>query len=155
MKKTLVVMMAFVLGLAVMSCKQGPKAEATEADAAVDPIQGLTELVEKAKADGANWSVDEWKDVCKTGFGYAAPVMKEMLDLYKSLESKDGKEPDAAKVAELMSKGEEIEAKMKPFEGLLTQLDSIAKLTPNGKAVMDDKEFEKEIWKEFGLEELK
>ena len=56
--------MAFVLGLAVMSCKQGPKAEATEADAAVDPIQGLTELVEKAKADGANWSVDEWKDVC-------------------------------------------------------------------------------------------
>ena len=56
MKKTLVVMMAFVLGLAITSCKQAPKAaeaaETTEA-AAADPVQALTELVEKAKADGS------------------------------------------------------------------------------------------------------
>ena len=52
MKKTLVVMMAFVLGLAITSCKQGPKAVDPEA-AAADPAQTLTELIEKSKADGA------------------------------------------------------------------------------------------------------
>ena len=59
MKKTLVVMMAFMLGLAITSCKQGPKA-VDAAEAAADPAKTLTELVDKAKAEGANWSVDEW-----------------------------------------------------------------------------------------------
>ena len=90
MKKTLVVMMAFVLGLAITSCKQAPKAaEAAEA-AAADPAQTLTELVEKAKADGAKWSVDEWKDAFKTAMTAVAPMMKEVQDLTKSVIPKEG-----------------------------------------------------------------
>ena len=152
MKKTLVVMMAFVLGLAITSCKQGPKA-VDAAEAAADPAKTLTELVDKAKAEGANWSVDEWKDAFKTAMACVAPTMKEVQELTSSLQTKEGEEPDTAKLAEVMTKLGELKDKYDPIENLISQFDSISKSYPNGKAVSDDKEFEKAMMKEFGIEE--
>ena len=154
MKKTLVVMMAFVLGLAITSCKQAPKAaEAAEA-AAADPAQTLTELVEKAKADGARWSVDEWKDAFKTAMTAVAPMMKEVQDLTKSVIPKEGEEVDTAKVSEVMGKLKDLEDKFKPLQSAIEQFDSISKSYPNGKTVSEDKEFEKSVLAEFGLEDM-
>ena len=153
MKKTLVVMMAFVLGLAITSCKQGPKV-VDAAEAAADPAKTLTELVDKAKAEGANWSVDEWKDAFKTAMACVAPTMKEVQDLTNSLQTKEGEEPDTAKLAEVMTKLGELKVKYDPIENLISQFDSISKSYPNGKAVSDDKEFEKAMMKEFGLEDM-
>ena len=152
MKKTLVVMMAFVLGLAVMSCKQGPKA-VDPAEAAANPEQALSSLVEKAKADGANWSVDEWKDAFKVAMAAVAPTMKEVQDLTNGMKPGEGEEIDTAKVSEVMSKLGELQKKFEPIQNLISQFDSISKSYPNGKAVSDDKEFEKEMMKEFGIEE--
>lgn len=153
MKKTLVVMMAFMLGLAITSCKQGPKV-VDAAEAAADPAKTLTELVDKAKAEGANWSVDEWKDAFKTAMACVAPTMKEVQDLTNSLQTKEGEEPDTAKLAEVMTKLGELKVKYDPIENLISQFDSISKSYPNGKAVSDDKEFEKAMMKEFGLEDM-
>ena len=153
MKKTLVVMMALMLGLAITSCKQGPKAADPEA-AAADPAQTLTELIEKSKADGSKWSVDEWKDAFKTAMACVAPTMKEVQDLTNSLQTKEGEEPDTAKLAEVMTKLGELKVKYDPIENLISQFDSISKSYPNGKAVSDDKEFEKAMMKEFGLEDM-
>ena len=153
MKKTLVVMMAFMLGLAITSCKQGPKA-VDAAEAAADPAKTLTELVDKAKAEGANWSVDEWKDAFKTAMACVAPTMKEVQDLTNSLQTKECEEPDTAKLAEVMTKLGELKVKYDPIENLISQFDSISKSYPNGKAVSDDKEFEKAMMKEFGLEDM-
>ena len=153
MKKTLVVMMAFVLGLAITSCKQGPKV-VDAAEAAADPAKTLTELVDKAKAEGANWSVDEWKDAFKTAMACVAPTMKEVQELTSSLQTKEGEEPDTAKLAEVMTKLGELKVKYDPIENLISQFDSISKSYPNGKAVSDDKEFEKAMMKEFGLEDM-
>ena len=72
MKKILVVMIAFVLGMAITSCKQSPKA--VDAADAADPAKTLIEIVEKAKAEGANWTVEEWKEVFTTAMKSIAPT---------------------------------------------------------------------------------
>ena len=122
MKKTLVVMMAFVLGLAITSCKQAPKAaeaaETTEA-AAADPVQALTELVEKAKADGSKWTVDEWKDAFKVAMTTVAPLLKEIGEMTASLKTKEGEEVDTAKIAAFAEKMKEMQEKYAPFEEIL------------------------------------
>lgn len=157
MKKTLVVMMAFVLGLAITSCKQAPKAaeaaETTEA-AAADPVQALTELVEKAKADGSKWTVDEWKDAFKVAMTTVAPALKEIAEITANFQAKEGEQPDTAKISEALEKMKVIQEKFAPFEVILDQFDSIAKSCPNGKAVSDDREFEAAIKKELGIPDL-
>ena len=160
MKKVLVVMMAFVMGMAVTSCKQGPKAEGETAgqeevtkQTPADPIEALTAVVEKAKAEGANWTVDQWKDAMKEAMVAIAPIMKEMAELTGSVQGKEGEEPDAAKIAEVAGKLEEFSKKYEPMEPLMSQLDSIAKASENGKTVLDDKEFEKQLKQELGLPE--
>jgi hypothetical protein len=153
MKKTLVVMMAFVLGLAITSCKQGPKAVDPEA-AAADPAQTLTELIEKSKADGAKWSVDEWKDAYKTAMVAVAPTLKEIGTIMEQFKPKEGEDIDTTKLAEAMNKMKAIEEKFAPVQELLNQFDSISKSYPNGKAVSEDKAFEEQCMKEFGIPDL-
>ena len=153
MKKTLVVMMALMLGLAITSCKQGPKAADPEA-AAADPAQTLTELIEKSKADGSKWSVDEWKDAYKTAMAAVAPTMKEIGSIMESFKPKEGEDVDTTKLAEAMTKMKAIEEKFAPVQELLNQFDSISKSYPNGKAVSEDKAFEEQCMKEFGIPDL-
>ena len=126
MKKTLVVMMAFVLGLAITSCKQAPKAVDPEA-AAADPAQTLTELVEKSKAEGANWSVDEWKNAYKTAMAAVAPQMQELGAIMESIKGGPDQEVDTAKVSQVMEKMEELGKKFQPLQDILTQFDSISR----------------------------
>lgn len=150
MKKTLVVMMAFVFGMAITSCKQGSKGADQEA-AAADPAKTLTELVEKSKADGSKWTVDEWKDAFKTAMAAVAPTMKEISAIMESLKPKEGEDIDTTKLAEAMGKIKAIEEKFTPVQELLNQFDSISKSYPNGKAVSEDKEFEEQCLKEFDI----
>ena len=153
MKKTLVVMMALMLGLAITSWKQGPKAADPEA-AAADPAQTLTELIEKSKADGSKWSVDEWKDAYKTAMVAVAPTLKEIGTIMEQFKPKEGEDIDTTKLAEAMNKMKAIEEKFAPVQELLNQFDSISKSYPNGKAVSEDKAFEEQCMKEFGIPDL-
>ena len=153
MKKTLVVMMALMLGLAITSCKQGPKAADPEA-AAADPALTRTELIEKSKADGSKWSVDEWKDAYKTAMVAVAPTLKEIGTIMEQFKPKEGEDIDTTKLAEAMNKMKAIEEKFAPVQELLNQFDSISKSYPNGKAVSEDKAFEEQCMKEFGIPDL-
>ena len=146
-------MMAFVLGLAITSCKQAPKAVDPEA-AAADPAQTLTELVEKSKAEGANWSVDEWKNAYKTAMAAVAPQMQELGAIMESIKGGPDQEVDTAKVSQVMEKMEELGKKFQPLQDILTQFDSISRSYPNGKAVAEDKEFEKQMMEEFKIPDL-
>ena len=146
-------MMAFVLGLAITSCKQAPKAVDPEA-AAADPAQTLTELVEKSKAEGANWSVDEWKNAYKTAMAAVAPQMQELGAIMESIKGGPDQEVDTAKVSQAMEKMEELGKKFQPLQDILTQFDSISRSYPNGKAVAEDKEFEKQMMEEFKIPDL-
>ena len=72
MKKLLYVLFAFVLCLGMNSCKKeaAPKDDAAETEkAAVEEKEAdppsMADIVAKAKAEGANWTVDEWKEQFK------------------------------------------------------------------------------------------
>ena len=152
MKKAFIVMMAFMLGMAVTSCKQGQKAAPTAEEVAADPVATLNQLVEKAQAEGANWSVDEWKDAYHTAFLAMSPAMKGMYEVMQLIQG-EGAATDTAAISKAMAKAKDIEAEFGKLGGIVEKFDSIGKLYPNGKTVSEDKEFEKACLKESGLPE--
>ena len=152
MKKAFIVMMAFMLGMAVTSCKQGQKAAPTAEEVAADPVATLNQLVEKAQAEGANWSVDEWKDAYHTAFLAMSPAMKGMYEVMQLIQG-EGAATDTASISKAMAKAKDIEAEFGKLGGIVEKFDSIGKLYPNGKTVSEDKEFEKACLKEIGLPE--
>ena len=152
MKKAFVVMMAFMLGMAVTSCKQGQKAVPTAEEVAADPVATLNQLVEKAQAEGANWSVDEWKEAYHTAFLAMSPAMKGMYEVMQLIQG-EGAATDTAAINKAMAKAKDIEAEFGKLGGIVEKFDSIGKLYPNGKTVSEDKEFEKACLKEIGLPE--
>ncbi len=140
MKKVLVGMLALVMCLGLASCSKESGAS-------------LADVVAKAKTDGANWSVDEWKDAMKQMMLAAKPMMVEVSELMKSVQPAEGEEADAAKVAEAMTKLADIQNKYPDFEKLMNEFEEAAKATENGKKVIEDEEWAKSVAKELGLPE--
>jgi hypothetical protein len=140
MKKFIIGMFAFCLGLGMVSCNKEVNAQ---------------DVVAKAKAEGANWDEAQWKDAFKDMFKAAAPMfdyMKEMEKKLKDAESGD----DAAKIAAAAEIMKEAEAKQKEFEPLskaFEEFSNIAEKNPVAKKLMEDKAFEQEMKKEFNLPE--
>ena len=60
----------------------------------------------------------------------------------------------AAKIAEAMEKAEKMQEKYGPLTKLMDEFDEVAKSFDNGKAVIEDDEFSKQLQKELGLEDL-
>ena len=99
--KKLLLMIALVMSISLMSCKGDAAADATktgDSTAAVETVEkkvDINELVAKAKAEGANWSVDEWK----AAFKDFMVAMKPMMDFMKDMQEKIEKNPaEAAKI---------------------------------------------------------
>jgi len=155
MKKAFVVLMAFMLGMAVTSCNQGQKA--TPAAGAAEEVEAnseetLNQLVEKAQAQGANWSIDEWKDAYRSAFVVMAPAMKDMYEVMQAVQAEDAA-TDTAAISKALAKAKKIEEEYGKIGIIVEKFDSIGKLYPNGKTVSEDKEFEKQLLKEIGLPE--
>ena len=113
----------------------------------------LKDVVEKAKTEGANWSVDEWKAAMKDVMLAVKPMMLEVQDIMKSMEGAEGEEADGAKVVEAMAKLADIQKKYPDYENLMNEFEEAAKSTENGKKVIDDDAYAKELAKELGLPE--
>jgi ABC-type glycerol-3-phosphate transport system substrate-binding protein len=152
MKKAFIVMIAFVLGLAVTSCKQGQKAAPTAEEVAANPVEILNQLIENAQTEGANWSVDEWKEAYHTVFLAMSPAMKGMYEVMQIIQT-EGAATDTVAINKAMAKAKDIEAQFGKLGDIVEKFDSIGKLYPNGKTVSEDKEFEKQCLKEIGLPE--
>ena len=140
MKKVLVGMLALVMCLGLASCSKESGAS-------------LADVVAKAKTDGANWSVDEWKDAYKTAMEAVKPMMLEVSEITKSMQAPEGQEADPAKLAEAMGKLQELQTKYGDVEKLMDEFEKIAKGTENGKKVSEDEEWLKSVAKELGLPE--
>ena len=152
MKKAFIVMIAFMLGLAVTSCKQGQKAAPTAEEVAANPVEILNQLIENAQTEGANWSVDEWKEAYHTVFLAMSPAMKGMYEVMQIIQT-EGAATDTVAINKAMAKAKDIEAQFGKLGDIVEKFDSIGKLYPNGKTVSEDKEFEKQCLKEIGLPE--
>ena len=137
---------ALAMGFAFISCNQ------SKSDAPVDiktdgtAVEVLTDIVAKAKADGANWSIDQWKYVYKQAAIAVKPIMVQIAELSESMTEENALE----KLADI----EKFQAEYEPIEKLMDEFTELAKGTENGKAVDEDKDFEKQLTEELGLPDL-
>ena len=127
---------ALAMGFAFVSCNQ-------KSDA---PVDIKTDGTTKAKADGANWTIDQWKYVFKQAAIAFKPLMVKMAELTDGL----GGEGAAEKMAEF----EKFAGEYEPVEALMDEFNKIAESCSNGKAVLDDKDFGKQLTDEIGLPDL-
>ena len=144
MKKLLFSFIIVAAGVFVTSCGNKSAETATEAEqteqvaeeaAAAEAEQpaSLADIVAKAKAEGANWSADEWKAQFKTA-----------LEAYKTF----AVAMNEAQPAEL----EEISKKYADYPALMKELAGIAKQAEGGKDITD--EWIQTTMKELGIPEL-
>ncbi len=164
MKKLLIAAVTLVMGMSMMSCNNGSapaKGDGADSAATTEKVEkvekkvDLAEVVAKAKAEGANWTVDEWKASFRDVIIGCLPMFNYMKDMQEKMKAAEGGD-DAAKTAAALQALGDLEAKAKefePIEKLMGEYEEIAKKTANGKAVMEDKEFEEQLKKEFDLPE--
>ena len=149
MKKLLIAMFALIMGVAFTSCKQKTEVEPEKA-ATEEKAESLEDLVARAKAEGANWSVDEWKAAVKQAFIAMKPVMD---NIQKMTEKTEDENPDLAKIKEVAEDLEKNQAEYERIEKLFEELNTAASATANGKAVIDDEEWGNAVMKELGFPE--
>lgn len=138
MKKALIGVLALVMCLGLASCSKGNSG-----------TPSLAEIVEKAKTDGANWSIDEWKEAYKNVLLAVKPMMEEIAEIQKSVPDDD----DGTKALAAIAKMAELQNKYGDVEKLMNEFTKIAESNENGKKVMEDEEFGKNLFKELGLPE--
>ncbi|MBO4565260.1 MAG: hypothetical protein J5720_07480 [Bacteroidaceae bacterium] len=137
---------ALAMGFAFVSCNQTNAPVDIKTDGT--PEEVLTDIVAKAKADGANWTIDQWKYVYKQATIAIKPMMLEIAELTKEDNITE------ENIGEVMEKLGKLQTQYEPIEKLMDEFNEIAKATPNGKAVDEDKEFEKQLQEELGLPDL-
>ena len=141
----LALMMAFCLG----SCREKSDQPATgEGTEQVAETPSLEDIVAKAKAEGANWTTDDWKTNIKAAMTAIAPMFKKIGEMQKQVG--DDPEKAAAALGDLAKLMEEME----PMDKLFDQLDSIAQTSEIGKAVMADTVFQKQVAEELGIADI-
>ena len=150
MKKLFVVFsVAALIAMGMASCKQKSEAPAAENQAEAEQVEtqqpNAEEIIAKAKAEGANWSVDEWKANSKDMMIAMKPALMKIAELVGKME----KEPD--KVADIMKEMEGLKGEYEPLEKLMNEFEEIANSTVNGKTVMDDEAWGDAMKKELGL----
>lgn len=144
MKKLLFSFIIVAAGVFVTSCGNKSAETATEAEqteqvaeeasaAEAEQPASLADIVAKAKAEGANWSADEWKAQFKTA-----------LESYKSF----AVAMNEAQPAEL----EEVTKKYADVPALMEELASLAKQAEGGKDITD--EWIQTTMQELGIPEL-
>ena len=130
--------------------KTEAKAEEQAQAAAEDEKVDLAALVENAKAEGANWTKDQWKTAIKDATKAMKPRLVEANELKKKMEAAK----DDAETAKIV---EELTGLMDKYKDVSAQMDEFTKLisaNPIADQLIDDKAFEEEVKKELGLESL-
>ena len=150
MKKLFVVFgVAVVMALGMTSCKQKSEvptaAGQAEAEQVETPQLSVEDIVAKAKAEGANWSVDEWKANMKDMMVALKPMLLKIAGMVEKME----KEPE--KMTEILDEMKSLQTEYEPFEKLMNDFEEFAKSTENGKTVLDDEAWADALKKELGL----
>lgn len=144
MKKLLFSFIIVAAGVFVTSCGNKSAETATEAEQteqvaeeapAAEAVQpaSLADIVAKAKAEGANWSADDWKAQYKVA-----------LESYKAF----AVAMNEAQSAEM----EEVTKKYADVPSLMEELTNIAKQSEGGKVITD--EWIQTTMKELGIPDM-
>ncbi|MBR6981265.1 MAG: hypothetical protein IKH88_15730 [Prevotella sp.] len=122
--------------------EQATKATEATGQSTDGPSKAAADLLAKAKKEGANWSVDEWKAAFREMLMIAKPMMTDLADMLKYLETDQNKALEIAK---------NIETKYAGIDKVSSEFEEFAKTTPNGKNVADDNEWKDNLKKELGI----
>ena len=161
MKKSILMVLAVAGMISLTACgnKTAAPAEgadstavAEQAEAAANQEVSLADVVAKAKAEGANWSVDEWKAQFRQVAIAIKPMMIDMDAFYKKITSEAAKD---LKGEDIEKEGQALEDKYADMTKLLDEFNKIAEGTANGKTVSDDKAWGEALFKELGIPNLK
>ena len=124
-------------------------AQAKDGKSVNDYETKISEIVTKAKTEGANWSVDDWK----ANLTEAMKAMKPMFDEAAAFKKKtDEIKDDPSKLADLMKEAQEMEKKFGDSVKLFDEIEKIAKESENGKKVIEDEEWLKGVAKDLGID---
>ena len=154
MKKLMIAMFAFVLCTGMFSCKDkaapaGGDADSTKVEAqAQEETPDFAALIEKAKAEGANWDEAQWKDAFKQALLCIKPMMIEMAEISEAIEK------DPEKAVDLMAKLEGMGEKYADVEKNMDEWEKIVEANPIAKKISDDEEWGKAAMKELGIPEV-
>ena len=119
-------------------------------------VDDMQALVEKAKAEGKDWSMDQWKDAARTMVIGMKPMFDAMLDFQKKIEDPEMNkklDEDPAAAAAMMGDLAKAMEDFKPMEGLMDDFSSAAEASVNGMEVLNDSVWGKQLFKELGLPE--
>lgn len=152
----MIAMFAFVLCTGMFSCKDkaapaGGDADSTKVEAgapAQEEAPDLAAIIEKVKAEGANWDEDQWKDCLKQAMLAAKPMMVEMAGIMEQIEK------DPTKAEELMAKAAELETKYADLTKQMEELDQLFDANPIAKKLNEDEEFTKKLQEELGIPDI-
>ncbi len=164
MKKLFLVMLTVAMTTCFMACKTEGNKPATEGEkpATEKPAQEvktvtleeMTALVEKAKAEGKDWSVDQWKDACRTMMMGLKPMFDVMLDFQKKTEDPEAKkrfDKNPAEAAQLMTDMLKALEPFKPMEKVMDEFEEAQNASANGKLVAADTTWLNNMAKELGV----
>ncbi len=108
----------------------------------------LSDLVDYAREEGENWSVDDWKAAFRAALEDSRPLLLELIELQKM------NEDDPSKAEQYIAENEDLQERAEEMGSLMDELSDIAEATENGKIVSNDDEFAEEVLKDLGLEDL-
>jgi uncharacterized protein YlxW (UPF0749 family) len=148
--KILLMGLLFLMGTSFFALPSMAQTEVTtEAPAASD----LTELIAKAKSEGASWTTDQWKDAFRQAMTTMAPMIKEVGALSKKAQTMS----ESSDMAALMKLQEEAQAIQEKYSGLAEQMEEFEKLVEAnevGAKISQDEDFLQSVLQALGLEGL-
>ena len=112
------------------------------------PSASVADLLAKAKAEGAKWSIDEWKSAYKELLLTGKPIVVELQNIVDDLVN------NPSKANEIKSKAKDLEKKVKELNDEYDNFEEFAKTIANGKKVVEDKAWIEKTKKELGVPDL-
>lgn len=146
--KTILIILALLLAMPVGVLSRSVVQCSSVLQSPQPSLKTLEEIVAKARANGAQWTVEEWKLQTKNIFVVMTPFFNKIGDLQKMAEEN----PD--NVAAALASIAQLEQEMEPYEKLVEEFGTLAEATEAGKAVMDDDEWAEQMMRELGLPEF-
>ena len=165
MKKLFLMMLTVAMATCFVACKSdaakpadGEKAatEKVEEKAALPTVtlEDMQELVKKAKAEGKDWSIDQWKDATRTIMIGMKPMFDAMLDFQKKTDDPEFKkklEENPAEATALMTDLQKALEQYKPMETVMNDFEAAVDASPVAKGIEKDTVWFNQLVKELDL----
>ena len=148
-------MFALLMGATIVSCNQKPEqpadanADSTKVEAApaTDQAPNLADVVAKMKAEGANWTADQWKEAICQAMLAMKPTLVKMKEMMAKMEA-----GDTSIAAELEAFTKTPEAQ--DFEKMASEIEKVIDANPVAKKLYEDQEWQKKFMEENGIPDI-